>query len=50
VLAYVFERPEDEAFLKLKALLEPLSSTHYYTQKIEPKHLTLRTRIKHLVR
>jgi len=64
--------PEDEVFLKLKALLDPFVLTHYYTdkcgaytrhldpehhtvskrgtQKIERKHLTLRARIKRLVR
>jgi insertion element IS1 protein InsB len=31
VLAYVFGRRQDEAFLKLKALLEPLGITRYYT-------------------
>jgi insertion element IS1 protein InsB len=31
VLAYVFGRREDEAFLKLKALLEPFGITRYYT-------------------
>jgi insertion element IS1 protein InsB len=72
VLAYVFGPRQDEAFLKLKALLEPFGITKYYTdywgaytrhmdveehqpgkrntQKIERKHLTLRTRIKRLTR
>jgi insertion element IS1 protein InsB len=72
VLAYVFGRRQDEVFLKLKALLEPLGITRYYpdhwsaytrhldpdehqpgkrhTQKIECKHLALRTRIKRLAR
>jgi insertion element IS1 protein InsB len=72
VLAYVFGRRQDGAFLKLKALLEPFGITQYYTdywgaytrhidanqhqpgkrntQKIERKHLTLRTRIKRLMR
>lgn len=31
VLAYVFDRRQDEAFLKLKALLEPFGITKYYT-------------------
>ena len=31
VLAYVFGRRQDEAFLKLKALLEPFGITKYYT-------------------
>ena len=31
VLAYVFGRRQDEAFLKLKALLEPFGITTYYT-------------------
>jgi hypothetical protein len=34
----------------LKALLEPFSLTRFYTEKIERRHLTLRTRIKRLVR
>jgi IS1 family transposase/transposase-like protein len=72
VLAYVFGRRQDEVFLRLKALLEPLGITRFYTdywgaytrhldpdvhspgkrntQKIERKPLTLRTRIKRLVR
>jgi insertion element IS1 protein InsB len=57
VLAYVLGRRKDEVFLKLKALLEPFGITRYYTdywgaytQQIERKHLTLRTRIKRLVR
>jgi insertion element IS1 protein InsB len=72
VLAYVLSSHKDEAFLKLKKLLEPFGITQYYTdgwgayerhiepalhlvgkcntQKIERKHLTLRTRIKRLVR
>ena len=67
VLAYAFDRRQDEVFLKLKRLLEPFGITTYYTdywgaytrhidvdahqpgkrntQKIERKHLTLRTRI-----
>jgi insertion element IS1 protein InsB len=62
----------DEAFLQLKALLEPFGIMQFYsdgwgayerhiepvfhtvgklyTQKIERKHLTLRTRIKRLAR
>ena len=31
VLAYVFGRREDHAFLKLKALLVPFGITHFYT-------------------
>ncbi len=72
VLAYVLAMHEDEAFLQLKALLEPFGSMQFYsdgwgayerciapvfhtvgkryTQKIERKHLTLRTRIKRLAR
>lgn len=72
VLAYVLDRREDQAFLRLKALLKPFGIIKYYTdnagvyhrylpeknhevgkrntQKIERKHLTLRTRIKRLVR
>ncbi len=63
---------EDEAFLRLKALLEPFDIKRFYTdgwgayqrhldedkhiigkqntQRIERKHLTLRTRIKRLAR
>jgi insertion element IS1 protein InsB len=72
ILAYVFGRREDRAFLELKALLEPLGIRRFYTdgwgayqrhlapthhvvskhatQQLERKHLTLRTRIKRLVR
>jgi IS1 family transposase len=72
VLAYVFGRRQDTAFLQLQALLEPFGITRYYTdgwgayerhidtdkhrvgkentQKIESKHINLRTRIKRLVR
>jgi insertion element IS1 protein InsB len=72
VLAYVFGRREDQAFLELKALLVPFGITRFYTdgwgayqrhldptlhtvgkhytQQLERKHLTLRTRIKRLVR
>jgi insertion element IS1 protein InsB len=72
VLAYVLGTHQDEAFLELKALLEPFGITQFYTddwgaytrhldlglhtvgkrntQKIERKHLTLRTRIKRLAR
>jgi len=72
ILAYVFGRREDQALLKLKALLEPFGIRRYYTdgwgayhrhlaphqhvvgkrrtQQLERKHLTLRTRIKRLVR
>ena len=71
-LAYVLGSRKDEAFIKLKALLEPFGITRFYTddlgayerhlesenhiigkentQKIERKNLTLRTRIKRLVR
>ena len=67
VLAYVLASHADEAFLKLKSLLEPFGIMQFYTdgwgayerhlesslhtvgkrntQKIERKHLTLRTRI-----
>ena len=72
VLAYVFGRREDQAFLELKALLVPFGIRRFYTdgwgaykrhlepdqhevgkhqtQQLERKHLTLRTRIKRLVR
>ncbi len=72
VLAYVFGRRKDEAFLQLKALLEPFGISHFYMdgwgayerhlkaqghkvgkqnmQKIESKHINLRTRIKRLTR
>jgi IS1 family transposase/transposase-like protein len=72
ILAYVLSGHKDEAFLRLKELLEPFGITQYYTdgwgayerhiepalhsvgkcntQKIERKHLTLRTRIKRLAR
>jgi insertion element IS1 protein InsB len=72
ILAYVFGRREDQAFLKLKALLAPFGIRRFYTdgwgayqrhlephqhvvgkrrtQQLERKHLTLRTRIKRLVR
>ncbi|NJP10099.1 MAG: IS1 family transposase, partial [Leptolyngbyaceae cyanobacterium RU_5_1] len=72
VLAYVLAPHEDQAFLNLKALLEPFGIMQFYTdgwgayerhlepalhtvgkcntQRIERKHLTLRTRIKRLVR
>lgn len=72
VLAYVFGRREDPAFLELKALLEPFGIRRFFTdgwgayrrhldpaehevakrftQQLERKHLTLRTRIKRLVR
>ena len=71
-MAYVFARRQDEVFLQLKALLEPLRIARFHTecwgtygrhldpeahhpgkrntQNIERKHLTLRTRIKRLVR
>jgi insertion element IS1 protein InsB len=72
VLAYVLATYEDEAFGKLKGLLESFGIIQFYTdgwgayerhlnpaertvgkrntQKIERKHLTLRTRIKRLAR
>jgi insertion element IS1 protein InsB len=72
ILAYVLSDHKDQAFLQLKALLEPFGISQYYTddwgaydrhlapalhtvgkrntQKIERKHLTLRTRIKRLTR
>ena len=72
VLAYVFGRREDHAFLELKTLLVPFGIRRFYTdgwgayqrhldptlhavgkchtQQLERKHLTLRTRIKCLVR
>jgi insertion element IS1 protein InsB len=72
VLAYVMADHKDDAFIALKALLEPFGIMQYYsdgwgayerhiepafhtvgkqhTQKIERKHLTLRTRIKRLAR
>jgi insertion element IS1 protein InsB len=72
IVAYVFGRREDQAFLKIKALLTPFGIRRFYTdrwgayrrhlaprqhrvgkrrtQRLERKHLTLRTRIKRLVR
>jgi insertion element IS1 protein InsB len=72
VLAYVFDRSEDRALLKLKVLLAPFGIRRFYTdswgayrrqldphrhavgkrrtQQLEGKHLTLRARIKRLVR
>jgi insertion element IS1 protein InsB len=72
ILAYAFGRREDQALLKLKALLAPFRIRRYdtdgwgayhrhlvpvqhvvgkrRTQQRERKHLTLRTRIKRLVR
>ena len=72
VLAYVLGKRQDQAFLELKALLQPFGIRRYYTdgwgayqrhidpeqhevgkrntQRLERKHLTLRTRIKRLVR
>ena len=71
-LSLLFGRREDDAFLKLKALLGPFGIKRFYTdgwgaykrhlapirhevgkrntQQLERKHLTLRTRIKRLVR
>ena len=72
IVAYAFGRREDQAFLKIKALLTPFGIRRFYTdrwgayrrhleprqhrvgkrrtQQLERKHLTLRTRIKRLVR
>jgi len=72
VLAYIVGKRQDQAFLELKALLQPFGIKRYYTdgwgayqrhldpeihtvgkhntQQLERKHLTLRTRIKRLVR
>jgi insertion element IS1 protein InsB len=72
VLAYVFGRRQDAAFLELQDLLVPFGITRFYTdgwgayerhldsaqhtigkeytQKIEHKHINLRTRIKRLMR
>ena len=72
VLAYILAEHKDDAFVALKALLEPFGIMQFYsdgwgayerhiepafhsvgkrnTQKIERKHLTLRTRIKRLAR
>ena len=72
VLADVFGRRKDQAFLELKALLAPFGLTRdfidgwgasqrhldpaaheiskRFTQQLERQHLTLRTRIKRLVR
>ncbi len=72
ILAYVFGDRKDAVFLALKARLEPVGVTRFYTdgwgayerhlspqqrvigkantQKIERKHLTLRTRLKRLAR
>jgi insertion element IS1 protein InsB len=72
IVAYVVGGRTDDTFLELKALLDPLGVTRYYSdkwgayrrhlpaaqhtvgkrylQKIERKHLTLRTRLKRLTR
>jgi insertion element IS1 protein InsB len=72
IVAYVVGSRADDAFLELKALLDPFGVTRYdsdkwgayrrhlpaeqhtvgkrYLQKIERKHLTLRTRLKRLTR
>ena len=72
IVAYVVGSRADDAFLALKALLDPCGVTRYYSdkwgayrrhlpaeqhtvgkrslQKIERKHLTLRTRLKRLTR
>ncbi len=72
ILASARGRRSDEAFVQLKALLDPFGITRFYTddwgaysrhldqrlhkigkqntQKIENKHLNLRTRIKRLAR
>ncbi len=72
MLAYVFGKRQDQAFLDLKAQLEPFGIRRYCpdgwgayqrhldpeqheigkrnTQRLERKHLTLRTRIKRLAR
>ena len=72
VLAYVFGRWEDQAFLELKSLLQPFGIRRFFTdgwgayqrhldraehtvskrhtQRLERKHLTLRTRVKRLTR
>jgi insertion element IS1 protein InsB len=72
IVAYVVGSRADDAFLELKALLDPFGVTRYYSdkwgayrrhlpaerhtvgkrylQKIERKHLTLRTRLKRLTR
>ena len=72
VLAYIFGRRKDTVLLALKALLEPIGITLYFTdgwgayeryveaeqhtvgkentQKIESKHINLRTRIRRVVR
>jgi insertion element IS1 protein InsB len=72
IVAYVVGSRADDAFLELKALLDPFGVTRYYAdkwgayrrhlpaeqytvgkrylQKIERKHLTLRTRLKRLTR
>jgi insertion element IS1 protein InsB len=72
IVAYVVGSRADDAFLELKALVDPFGVTRYYAdkwgayrrhlpaeqhtvgkrylQKIERKHLTLRTRLKRLTR
>jgi insertion element IS1 protein InsB len=72
IVAYVVGSRADDAFLELKALLDPFGVAHYYSdkwgayrrhlpaeqhtvgkrylQKIERKHLTLRSRLKRLAR
>jgi insertion element IS1 protein InsB len=66
VLAYVLTSDEDVAFLELKVLLKRFGITQFFTlwhleqqsyiigkyntQKIEHKHLTLRTMVKRLAR
>jgi insertion element IS1 protein InsB len=72
IVAYVVGSRADDAFLALKALLDPCGITRYYSdkwgayrrhlpaeqhtvgkrylQKIERKHLTLRSRLKRLAR
>ena len=72
MLAYVFEKRQEQAFVELKERLQPFGITRYSTdrwgtyrrhveadihqigkhntQPLERKHLTLRTRVKRLVR
>jgi insertion element IS1 protein InsB len=41
VLAYVFGHRQDEAFLKLKALLEPFGITKYYTDGVLTRAISI---------
>ena len=41
VLAYVFGKRQDQAFLGLKALLQPFGITRYYTDSQDPVGCTI---------